>query len=349
MPEKDLLNDNRIEAASIDENNTPQSHDEEVPVAEVGENSPASQPQDDEHYYVAVKGTFFRPKADNAGAFCIIYREKTGKAVFRELWAVRSNSHPALDTGERWEDFIKDMDKIGAYDRDASEKLQPVIEQSLSSKVKEYLSKNINETETVHSEIRKALENVFRYVIELNIGAELVGEERVQKAGILRGEKEESSGEQTKGEDNKTVLGALNLSGIPLLCQPIINPVNGCPVSKIKVGDIVYVSIPETNDIAKKVMDFVRINGLDAAFPVTIVHTLESGKCVIVLRINEEINGILNLSQEVMLKTERTYQAEEKSLIASLKQYFNPMNSIFFFGIILFIVLLYLMMHFINF
>ena len=241
------------------------------------------------------------------------------------------------------------MDKIGAYDRDASEKLQPIIEQSLSSNVKEYLFRNISETETAHSEIRKALENVFRYVIELKIGAELVGEERIQKAGILRGDKEETKVEQSKNEDNKTVLGALNLAGVPIICQPIINPVNGCPVSKIKVGDIVHVTIPETNDIAKKVMDFVRINGLDSAFPVSIIQPLESGKCVIVLRVNEEINGILNLSQEVMLKTEKINQVEEKSLIDSFKQYINPTNLFLFCGIILFIFLLYLMLQFISF
>ena len=348
MPEKDLLNDNRTEAASIDKNNAAHSQDVKIPSAEVDENAPASQSQGDEQYYVAIKGTFFTPKADNAGAFCVIYREKAGKVIFRELWAVRSNTHPALDTEENWEGFIKGMDKIGAYDRDASEKLQPVIEQSLSSNVKEYLFKNIKEIETVHSEIRKALENVFRYVIELKIGAELVEEQRIQKAGILRGDKEESGGEKPK-EDNKTVLGALNLAGVPIICQPIINPVNGCPVSRLKVGDVVYVSIPETNEIAKKVMDFVRINGLNAAFPVTIIHPLESGKCVIVLKVNEEINGILNISQEVMLKTEKVYQTEEKSLFESIKQHINPINSILLCGVILFIVLLYLMTQFINF
>ena len=346
MTERDLLNDNRKEAASIDENNAAQSQDEKMPSAAVAENDTASQSQDEDMSYVAVKGTFFTPKGDNAGAFCIIYRGKAGKIVFRELWAVRSNGCPALDTGDKWENFIKGMDKIGAYDRDSSEKLMPVIERALSSNVKEYLYKNINETETAHSEIRKALEVVFRYVIELSIGVELLGEERAQKAGLLRNDKEEAGEEQTKAEDDKTLLGILNLGGVPLMCQPIINPISGCPVSQIKIGDIVYVTIPETNDIAKKIMNYMRLKGLDAAFPVSTIQPLESGKRAIVLKINEEINGVLNLSQEVKLKTDRMSKTEEKSLITSFKQYLNPINSIIFCGLVLFVLLLYLISHF---
>jgi len=64
------------------------------------------------------------------------------------------------------------------------------------------------------------------------------------------------------------------------------------------------------------------------------------------LKINEEINGVLNLSQEVKLKTDRMSKTEEKSLITSFKQYLNPINSIIFCGLVLFVLLLYLISHF---
>ena len=345
MPEENLLNNENKEIASIKENDASHPQLEEFSDDAVnGEKIPYL--AGERASYVAVKGVFFTPRADNAGAFCIIYRGETGKIILRELWAVRSNNMPSLEVSERWEDFIREMNKIGAYDKDSSEKLLPLIVQSLSSNVKEYLFKNIEETEIAQAEIRKTLENSYHYVVEIKIDGELLDEERAERGGVLRNN-EESADRPAATDDSASFLDILNFGGIPLICQPVIDPINGCPVSKIKVGDTVHVTIPETNDIAKRIMDIVRLEKLEAAFPVTIVQTLETGHCGIVLKISEEISGILNLPQEVMLKTDATPLMEKKPLTL-LKQLLDPAN-ILIAGLFIFIVvLLYLIMQFIH-
>ncbi|MCL1941711.1 MAG: hypothetical protein FWG09_07195 [Synergistaceae bacterium] len=351
MPEEELLNGDSNEAASIEEDEASYPRGEELPY-DADDEDVIPYPIEEEKIYAAVKGIFYTPKADNSGAFCVIYKGDTGKIIFRELWGVRSNNKPASDIFESWENFIKDMNKIGAYDRDSSEKLMPLIEQAFGANIIEYLYKNIDETETLHTEIRKELENSLRYLVEVEIHGELFGNERAEKGGLLRDgdKKEEPAAEPAQEDNSESLLGVLNLGGFPLMCQPIINPVNGCPVSRIKIGDMVHVMIPESNDVAKKVMDFVRLQGLEAAFPVTIIQTMESGSTVIVLKINEEINGVLNLSSDMMLKTDVQHSQTGESAFSLLKErILNPANLILL-GLLFFIVLLlYVIGHFVHF
>jgi len=291
--------------------------------------------QEEEPLYVALKGIFFTPKSDNSGAFCVIYRGETGKIIFRELWTVRSNKQPILDVSEVWELFIKDISKIGTYDKDLADKLMPLLERSLNSKIKNYLYENIEEIEFAMSEIRKTFEKALHYFVEIKTEGELFGEKRAQNGGILR-DRDSSSGKTDN--DNKDILSVINFGGIPLMCDPIIDPVKGCPVSSINIGDVVHVSIRETNDIARKVMNYVRSVGGNVAFPVTLVHVLESGKCAIVLKISDEISGVLNISKDVMLKTSSIPKMKE----GLYNKLMNPANLILG-GMILFIIfLLYL-------
>jgi hypothetical protein len=293
-------------------------------------------PQEEELSYVAIKGMYYTPKADNAGVFCVIFRGATGKVIFRELWAIRSNIRPISNLSDRWEDFIREMNKIGTYDKDSSDKLQPLIEKSLNNSIKEYLFRNIDETEIAMSEIRKELENSLHYLVEAKIEVELFGENRAERGGLLRN-KEASSGKNNK-EDFRDFMGIINLGGIPLICEPVIDPANGCPVSKINIGDIVHVSLKETNTIAKKVIDYVRADGRALAFPVTLVQALESGKCVILLKISDEISGVLNLHREIMLKT-NSHQRTERNPLSK----FLNLTNLFLGGMILIIAfLLYL-------
>ena len=330
MPGEELLNEGAanedIESKFSDE--APLSQNEET----TGESSYTPQQGDDS--YIAVKGIFFTPKADNAGIFCVIYRGESGKVIFRELWATRSNKEPISDVSEKWEFFIRDMNKIGTYDKESSDKLLPIVEKSLSSNVKEYLYKNISEVEFAASEIRKALEKGLRYLVEIKVEAEIFGEDRAEKGGLLRDKN--AAANKTPKDDNRDIMNVISLQGIPLICQPIIDPVYGRPVSKIKIGDIIHVTIQETNDIARKVMDFIRAQKKTLAFPVTLVQVLESGQCVVLLKISEEITGVLNLSPKIMLKTNSSENMENLFKKLSL----NPMNIGIACGIFLFIVLL---------
>jgi hypothetical protein len=237
------------------------------------------------------------------------------------------------------------MNKIGAYDKDSSEKLTPVIEKSLNNNIKEYLYRN-GETENAQSEIRKELENTLRYIVDVNIGFEMFGETRAEKGGIIRGK--ETSADEVKDERG-AFMDVVNLGGYPLACTPIIDPVNGCPISRLKIGDIVHVAIPETNDISKKVMDYVRLEKEGVpAFPVSLIQALESGNCVVILKINDEINGVLTLSSDMMLKTDALPQAATEEHLL-FKKLFNPENLILGGLLLLILLLLYLITYFIHF
>ena len=295
---------------------------------------PFQSSQDEEYSYVAIKGVFFTPKADNAGIFCIIYSGKNGKVIFRELWAIRSNKEPVSDLTVNWEYFIRDMNKIGAYDKESSQKLLPLILKSLSNSIKDYLYRNINETEFAATEIRKAIEKSLHYLVEIKVDAEIFGEDRARKGGVLRDKT--ITPEQAKNNENSGIMSLINLHGIPVLCEPVIDPANGCPVSRLRIGDIVYVAIQETNNIAKKVTDSIHARGGKFAFPVIHVQPMESGNSVVLLKISEEISGILNISPQIMLKTNMANSAE--NLYNKLS--FNPFNLVLPFGIILFMTLL---------
>jgi hypothetical protein len=292
--------------------------------------------QEEDQSFLAIKGVFYTPKADHAGVFCVIYRGVTGKVIFRELWAIRSNKEPISSTSDRWEDFIREMNKIGAYDKDSSSKLLPLIEKSLSSNIKEYLFKNITETEFALTEIRKALENSLHYLVEVRIDTEVFGENRAEIGGLLR-DKETSSVKNQK-EDFRDLMGIINLGGVPLMCEPVIDPANGCPVSKISVGDFVHVTIRENNNIAKKVVDSIRAEGKPLSFPVTLVQELESGKCVIIMKISDEISGVLNLHKEIMLKTDNLQKTGENPF----RKFFNSTNLILGGMLLLIVYLLYI-------
>ncbi|MCL2147065.1 MAG: hypothetical protein FWH52_04565 [Synergistaceae bacterium] len=338
MPEEELLNNELSSKEYTSINDEAQSSQEESQSSEEG-SGPIS--QEEELSYVAIKGVFYTPKADNAGVFCIIYRGETGKVIFRELWAIRSNKEPISSISDRWEDFIREMNKIGTYDKDSSGKLMPVVEKSLSSNIKEYLYKNIDDTEFVYTEIRKALENSLHYLVEVRIEAEIFGESRAESGGLLRDK--ESSSDKNQKEDFRDLMGIINLGGVPLMCEPVIDPVNGCPVSKISIGDFVHVSIKETNNIAKKVIDHVRAEGKPLSFPVTLVQELESGKCVVIMKISDEISGVLNLQKEIMLKTD----ALQRTQVNPFAKFFNSTN-LFLGGMLLLIAfLLYLVARFI--
>ncbi|MCL1874638.1 MAG: hypothetical protein FWF87_00075 [Synergistaceae bacterium] len=328
MPEEELINNDFaiIEPNLPDDEATP-PHDEEL------DDESFSRSQDDS-FYVAVKGIFYTPKADNAGVYCVIYRGETGKVVFRELWAIRSNKEPISDVSEKWEYFIRDMNKIGTFDKDSSDKLLPLIEKSLTSNIKEYLYKNSNEPEVAASEIRKTLEKGLRYLVETKVEAEIFGEDRAEKGGILRDKA--SASEKNQKDDNRDLMNVINLQGIPLICQPVIDPVKGSPASKIKIGDIVNVTIQESNDIARKVMDYVRTQNKTLAFPVTLVQVLDSGNCVLFLKISDEITGVLNISPKILLKSNASDRIENLFSKLSL----NPLNIGMTGGVILFIVLL---------
>ena len=328
---EELINEDAInEVPDILENETPLMQEEDMNQ----DSFSRSQDDDDDLCYVAIKGIFHTPKADNAGVFCVIYKGETGKVVFRELWAIRSNKEPISDTSEKWEYFIRDMNKIGTFDRDSSDKLLPLIEKSLSNNIKEYIYKNINEPEFAAAEIRKTLEKGLRYLVETKVEAEIFGEERAEKGGILRDKS--SPSDKTQKDDNRDLMNVINLQGIPLICQPVIDPANGSPVTRIKIGDIVHVTIQETNDIARKVMDYVRAQKKTLAFPVTLVQALDTGNCVILLKISDEITGVLNISQKILLKSNASDRVENMLSKLSL----NPMNIGMTCGVTLFIVLL---------
>lgn len=346
MPEEGLLNEDNRETASNDDDSVSSPHTEESSDTIIDEEE---NPIDDKMTYVAVKGTFFTPKAENAGAFCIIYKGDNGKVIFGELWAIRSNTKPNLDVSEKWDHFIISMDKIGAYDKDSSAKFSALVLQSLNNNIKEYLYKNISEKEFAQAEIRKGLENVLRYIVDVEVEAELVGEERAEKGGLLRDKGKEVSSDEVKSEDEiNSLMGLINTNEFPIVCMPVIDPVKGCAVSKIKVGDVVYAKIPETNDVSKKVMDFVRLQHMEPAFPVSVVLPLKSGKSAVVLKINEEISGVMNLSSELMLKTDALPVAEVKTFSVLKKRLLNTQNLLLGGMIVFFILLLYLITKFIS-
>ena len=294
---------------------------------------PFQSSQCEEYSYVAVKGVFYTPKADNAGAFCIIYSGENGKVIFRELWAIRSNKEPVTNLVANWEHFIRDMNKIGGYDKESSQKLLPLIVKALNNNIKDYLYNNISETEFAATEIRKAIEKTLHYLVEIKVDAEIFGEERAKKGGVLRDKT--ITPEQTKNNENRGIMSLIKLYGIPIICDPVIDPVHGSPVSKLKIGDIVHVTIQETNDIAKKVTDLIRAKRGNLAFPVMYMQTMESGNNVALLKISEEISGVLNISPKLMLKINTAGNAENLYNMS-----FNPISLILPFGVVLFFILL---------
>lgn len=289
--------------------------------------------------YVALKGTFFTPKnGDIAGAFCIVYLGATGKVIDKFFHVSRVSTRPEVSPQSNWESFTSEMGKIGAYDKSLSDKVSEVVLSSTDSNLRIYLFNNIEDAEGTTAEIRKALEKSLHYFIEVEATPELFDHSRAESGGVLR---RETHNDQSAASD--VPLEGVTLGKMALLCQPQIDPISGCPISALRPGMMVYVNIKESNDIAKKIVDILRAQNAEAIFPVESVNQLESGQVAVTLKINDEVSGVMKISNDLMLKTERAFEKDKSTQFLLNKVFLIQLAALG--GVLVFIGLL---VHFIR-
>lgn len=274
---------------------------------------------DERTSYVALKGSFCTPKSgDIGGAFCIIYIGESGKIFEKFIFVARSSGKSNIEVSSNWEEFVHTMHDIGDYDKALTDKISNILPSSFNEKMRLALFADEDKLDEIAGEIRKELEKALHYFVELDARVEIFGQERAEAGGLIRKmtQSEEGASERVDG---------LRLGQVILACAPQIDPVNGRPASQIACGDRVFVTMDESNEVAKKIVGYMHADGIEPVFPVESVQQLDTGKIAIILRVNPEVQGMMRISSEVkirVLKGAASRPDEEESVRKKLNTEF---------------------------
>jgi len=251
--------------------------------------------------YGALKCYFFTPKrGDIWGAFCFLFNGATGEHMENVFWTTRTLVGPAIDIDMPWKSLNKVIPQMGNYEKSLGDKLSVLMLESFPSTARIELCRSADPLEylsIISGEIRSSFERTTHCFLEFKMSFECMSKQELTSAGVLTKESGPAEPEAHKTEsEKKTLTGAL------LNCQPVIDPVNGKPVSELKPGDMVEVKIQGGVGAGELIHKYLASTNQDAIFPVDSVEKSDSEKIYIFLSINEEIKGIITVTKDLRLR-----------------------------------------------
>jgi len=282
--------------------NTASPETDEVTAAETGAESPAEEAPKD---YVILKCTFITSKhvGDLCGAFCLIFEGTTGKTLFQAFWVTHADSLADLSPSQDWRTFNKLSPHIGPYDKLLGDKLAPLIPELLptADRIELYKAEPQNATQIlsrISETIRKGYERVSHFLLDVSCEIERPSRDELIEAGLLENPEDKGdSSEETAAEEEPR-----SFSGLLIQCLPLIDPIHGKALMDLAPGDVLEVQIQSTVGAGGLVQQFLQATKQPTAFPIESID-LQGEKAYVYLTINEEMRGLLTLTQDLRLRT----------------------------------------------
>ena len=282
--------------------------------------------------YLAFKFAFTPSRGEVGGAFCQVFEAKSGKVVFQAFWLARPYSGKGLpDPSKEWRSFVKKFPQMGPLDKTTGEKLQKSVNSLLHDDDRKRLFENYTKPRLrqLESQIRRMIEEDTGCVFSAMCDAEELDRNALERAKVLKpvktlAEEAEKARQAMEKQEQKQEETSAKMQIIK--CTPVIDPVRGKASSSIVPGDILEVVL-EGEGAGAIIKKYLEDNNLASIFPVEKVEK-QNDRAYIYLRINNEIQGLMTITKDLML---RTKYSDEPVKPKSGRNFFED---IFFFAIL---------------
>ena len=279
--------------------------------------------------YGALKCYFYTPKrGDIWGSFCFLFNGATGESMENVFWVTRALVGPAIDVNMPWKTLNKLIPQMGNYEKSLGEKLSVMMLEIFTSGLRVELCRSDNPSEQlegIEGDIRNGFERATHCFLDLKLEFERMSKQDLADAGVLT--KEMKGNAPSEPGKDKTESEEKSFSGTLINCLPVIDPVHGKPVSELQPDDMVEVKIQGGIGASGMIHKYLTSTNQDAIFPIDSIEKGDAEKTYILLKINDEVRGIITVTKDIRLRVLRM-SSEKKSSIT-----FN-LDNVIFFGIL---------------
>lgn len=278
--------------------------------------APAETPKDDKPEFLVIKSTFTPSRGNIGGAFCNILEGKTGRTVFQVFWLASPYTKGVLlEPAKDWRNFVKRFPQLGPLDKDLAEKFQEQLKSILTIDEKKKLYENYTKVKVkqLESMFRRSFEQISQCVFSAATDVQPVTRPELERAKVIKPlppspaelakqKAEQAERERQEQEEREKQEASKDgvFEGTIIMCQPVLDPVNGRAISDVIPGDIVGVSIggEGTSALVKK---YLEENNIEPLFPVEEIKET-AGKKFIYVKVSDEIRGVIAITNDIKIK-----------------------------------------------
>jgi hypothetical protein len=287
------------------------------------------QPEEESRVYGVLKCYFHTPKrGDIWGAFSLLFNGATGESMDNVFWVTRLLTGQPINVSEPWKALNKLIPKMGNYEKSLGEKLSASLLETFKPAMRIDLCQTDDPSNLLHDvseEIRNGFERATHCFLDFKMELERMSARELADAGVVTKDRApaEPETDKTKAEEKA-------LSGALINCVPVIDPVNGKPVSELKPGDMIEVKIQGGVGAGDMIHKYLSSTNQDAVFPIEKIEKGEknaSEKTYIFLDINEELKGLITVTKDIRLRVFKIGAQNKTSITINF-------DNVIFFGVL---------------
>ncbi|MCF4152163.1 DUF4899 domain-containing protein [Dethiosulfovibrio sp. F2B] len=245
--------------------------------------------QEIDRKYVVVKCAYRTRTSGGATGLVVFLADETlGEPELLCLWTGYGGGLGEADIDASWQALTILMERIEApQDKMLHEKTVEALKKRLSPPTVNRLATDDDEDRRrqIREDLQHELERELALSLEMKLGIEKTTGEDLGKFRESREEKREKKEEESRTRSTE-------IDHLTLLCGVVMDPVRGEPVSALRPGDTIYVSIKDSSAIAHALRQVMTKGNIDK-IPVTLLstETTDTGNVELMVELSDGIYG----------------------------------------------------------
>jgi hypothetical protein len=260
---------------------------------------------------LALKGSFEgRRSSDPAGAFCLIAEGSSGKQLALILWAGYQRLPAAFLVDADWEAVKLALEDIATPPhKELCRTMNKLLEERLDPTSLNRLFRGQESLSSLTERLKEAISNQLRVDTFLHLHLETFNRLRLEQSGLI------GSGDQNAEPDEKDdekQRNAATLDSLKIRCRPLLDPVKGKPLSRVRKGERLHVSFEDQAGLSGLVAKMIARSGRDLVFPVSSVSKSPVGDYLIELDLADGVVGLVKHAEDLRVRTAPSIAADTK-------------------------------------
>ncbi len=294
-----------------------------------------SGPLDKGSQYLCIKGNFRTRSAGGVwGLFVLLADRTSGEIFFLSLWAGYGGLKNA-DLEASWQALSVLMEEEAqSQDKTLHEKILAALEDFFNPPMVNRLASDLENQDRIKKAKEGFLVDLGRNMslnFEGAMSIDLTDGDEPQK--YLDSRKTESEEKNDQQEEDKK---SAEIQRISILCGVIMDPVRGRPVSSLRIGDPIYVSVREGSAVAHAIRQAMAKGGTDRIpAPIISILATSTGNVEILVELSEGIYGRLLAGESYKVAVPSDSNDEGRGGLPA-----SPVVWFFFFAIVTLILAL---------
>lgn len=253
---------------------------------------------------IAVKGTFEGRRAnDPSGAFCLVFEGSSGKELNAVLWVGSQRLPQAFSIEADWEAVRLALAEVTApLDKTLFRGIERLLAETLDPTLINRLFRDQESSTDLMARLRETLANHLRVDVLVKLHIETFNRLRLQQGGLMTSADQEMAAREEDRETEEK--SPATLESIRVRCRPSLDPVRGMPLSQLRKGQRLHVSLEEHAGLAGLIVRMMNRSGRPSIFPVLSSSKSPAGDYLIELDLADGVIGVVKQTEDLKVRVE---------------------------------------------